>query len=50
MPLFRAGNYAAPGRRGAARMAGGVRQGRCHFKQGSGRLELANRIFSSRWA
>jgi hypothetical protein len=46
MPLFRAGNYAAPGAVVPRGWPVVFAKGDANFKQGSGRLELANRIFS----
>jgi hypothetical protein len=46
MPLLRAGNYAAPGAIVPRGLPAVFAKGDANFKQGSGRLELANRIFS----
>jgi hypothetical protein len=46
VPLFRAGNYAAPGAVVPRGWPAVFAKGDANFKQGSGRLELANRIFS----
>jgi hypothetical protein len=46
MPVFKAGNYAAPGAIVPRGFPAVFAKGDANFKQGSGRLELANRIFS----
>jgi hypothetical protein len=46
MPLLKAGNYAAPGEIVPRAFPAVLAKGETAFKQGSGRLELANRIFS----
>ena len=46
MPVFKAGNYAAPGEIVPRGFPAVLAKGDTRFKQGSGRLELAERIFS----
>src|SRR5688572_31279854 len=46
MPVFRSGNYAAPGEIVPRGFPAVLAKGDTRFKQGSGRLELAERIFS----
>jgi hypothetical protein len=46
MPVFKAGNYAAPGEIVPRGFPAVLAKGDPRFKQGSGRLELAERIFS----
>ncbi len=46
MPVFKAGNYAAPGEIVPRGFPAVLAKGDTRFKQGSGRLELADRIFS----
>jgi hypothetical protein len=46
MPVLRAGNYASPGAMVPRGFPAVLAKGDVTFKQGSGRLELANRIFS----
>ena len=46
MPVFRAGNYAAPGAVVPRGFPAVFAKGDANFRQGSGRLELANRIFT----
>jgi hypothetical protein len=46
MPVFKAGNYAAPGQVVPRGFPAVLAKGETTFKQGSGRLELADRIFS----
>jgi hypothetical protein len=46
MPVFKSGNYAAPGEIVPRGFPAVLAKGDTRFKQGSGRLELAERIFS----
>ena len=46
MPVLKAGNYAAPGEIVPRGFPAVLAKGDTRFKQGSGRLELAERIFS----
>jgi hypothetical protein len=45
-PVLRAGNYASPGEMTPRHFPRVLAQGEAEFKQGSGRLELAERIFT----
>jgi hypothetical protein len=46
MPVFKSGNYAAPGEIVPRGFPAVLAKGETRFKQGSGRLELAERLFS----